>query len=313
MRNIITGGAGFIGYNLTKKLLENNEQVICIDNFISSDKSKIEDLIENPLFELLIHDVTEPLNIKADKIWHMACPASPTKYMEEPISTLKTNFMGTYNMLELAKESNAKFFFASTSEIYGDPIIHPQPENYNGSVNPFSSRACYGEGKRISETLCFEFKQKYNLDIKIARIFNCYGPYMSEKDGRVIVNFIRQALKKESLTIYGDGLQTRSFCFVDDVIEAIMKLMDTNYDEPLNVGHNEEISIKDLALKIKSKINNNSKIIHQDNRISEPKRRNPNISLAKEKLNWAPKITLNNGLDITIDFFKKKMVKSYSV
>lgn len=307
MRNLITGGAGFIGCNLIKKLIKDNEYVICVDNFVSSDKSNIENLSNNPLFELIIHDVTKPLNIKADKVWHMACPASPAKYKLNPISTLKTNFVGTYNMLELAKSSNAKFFFASTSEIYGNPIVHPQSEKYNGSVNTFDERACYSEGKRISETLCFEFKQKYNLDIRIARIFNSYGPNMLEKDGRVVSNFIRQALRGESLTVYGDGLQTRSFCFIDDTIDGITKLMDSKYQIPINIGHKEEITIKDLALKIKSKINNKIKIVYRDTKTLEPRRRNPDIKLALKLLNWYPKKSLDNGLDITINFLKNNM------
>ncbi len=306
MRNLITGGAGFIGSHLIRKLLNRGEYVICLDNFITSDDSNLIDFINNPLFELIVQDITKPLNIRVENIWHMACPASPNKYRLDPIDTIKTNFIGTYNMLELAKNTNAKLFFSSTSEIYGDPEIHPQDENYNGSVNTFAERSCYSEGKRISETLCFEFNRKYKIDIKVARIFNSYGPNMLINDGRVVSNFISQALRKESLTVYGNGLQTRSFCFINDVIGGILKLMESSYQKPVNIGHSEEITIKDLANIIKNKINKNINLIYSDFVLSEPKRRKPNIKLANKILNWYPQTSLNEGLDYTIDFFKNK-------
>ena len=306
MRNLITGGAGFIGSHLIRKLLNRGEYVICLDNFITSDDSNLIDFINNPLFELIVQDITKPLNIRVENIWHMACPASPNKYRLDPIDNIKTNFIGTYNMLELAKNTNAKLFFSSTSEIYGDPEIHPQDENYNGSVNTFAERSCYSEGKRISETLCFEFNRKYKTDIKVARIFNSYGPNMLINDGRVVSNFISQALRKESLTVYGNGLQTRSFCFINDVIGGILKLMESSYQKPVNIGHSEEITIKDLANIIKNKINKNINLIYSDFVLSEPKRRKPNIKLANKILNWYPQTSLNEGLDYTIDFFKNK-------
>ncbi len=309
MRNLITGGAGFIGSHLIRNLLNRGEYVICVDNFITSDYSNLLDFINNPLFELIDQDITKPLDRRVENIWHMACPASPNKYKLDPISTLKINFIGTYNMLELAKKTNAKLFFSSTSEIYGEPEVHPQDETYNGSVNTFGERACYGEGKRISETLCFEFNRNYEIDIKVARIFNSYGPNMLEDDGRVISNFISQALKEESLTIYGNGLQTRSFCFIDDVIDGIVKLMNSNYQKPINIGHYEEITIEELANKIKNKINKSLNIIYKKLSFPEPKKRKPSIKLANQILNWHPHTSLDEGLDVTIAYFKKNYYK----
>ena len=257
MRNLVTGGAGFLGSHLIDKLLNNNEDVICVDNFFTGSKSNISHHFNNRNFELIRHDVTQPIFLEVDRIWHLACPASPKYYQHNPIKTSKTSFMGTYNMLGLAKRVNARLLMASTSEIYGDPEIHPQPESYNGSVNTTGVRSyCQDEGKRIAETLCNDScKRVHNIEIRIPRIFNTYGPRMQPDDGRVISNFIMQSLKGSPLTIYGDGSQTRSFCYVDDLIKGLIRLMDSNYDKPINIGNPEEYSIKEIAYLINKTIN----------------------------------------------------------
>lgn len=305
MRNLITGGAGFIGSHLIKRLLANGEEVICLDNYFTGRKKNISKYINNQLFEIIRHDVTEPIQLEVDKIWHLACPASPIHYQYNPIKTSKTSFFGTYNMLGIAKRVNAKFLMASTSEVYGDPEIHPQPETYKGSVNTVGIRSCYDEGKRISETLCFDYNRIHNVDIRIARIFNTYGPNMLPNDGRVISNFINQAIKNEPLTIYGEGTQTRSFCYVDDLVSGLIKLMDGNYRNPVNLGNPEEYKIIDLARIIKSKINPNLEFIHKPLPEDDPLQRKPNIEIAKKELNWSPKVGLDIGLEKTIKFFKE--------
>ncbi len=308
MRNIVTGGAGLIGSHLIDKLIASNEEVICIDNFITGKLDNIKKHLPNPNFKLINHDILEkPPNINVQRIWHMACPASPSKYQLNPIETSKICFIGTYNMLELALKNKSKFLIASSSEIYGNPKIHPQTEDYEGSVNTSSIRACYDEGKRVAETLCFDFNRKYNLDIRIARIFNSYGPRMAFNDGRVISNFIVQALNGEKITIYGNGLQTRSFCYVDDTVNGIISLMNSNYQKPVNIGHETEYTIKELANKIKAEINPKLPFINKLLPDSDPLRRRPSIKLAKELLEWEPKISLNEGLGITIGFFKKDL------
>ena len=259
MKNIIAGGAGFIGSSLIRKLLNSGEQVICLDNFITGKKSNISHLLSNPNFELIEHDITIPIDLEADRIWHLACPASPKHYQKRPLNTLITSFNGTLNLLNIAKNNNAKLLFASSSEVYGNPEKHPQKEDYFGNVNPISKRACYEEGKRISETLCYDFYREYKTDICIARIFNTYGPWMVQDDGRVVSNFILQALKEDFITINGDGKQTRSFCYIDDLVSGLIKLMNTDYINPLNLGNDEEVTIIELGNLIKKKIN--SKII----------------------------------------------------
>ena len=303
-RNLITGGAGFLGSHLVERLMNLGEEVICLDNYFSGSKNNISKWISNPKFELIRHDVTNPINLEVDKIWHLACPASPKSYQLNPIKTAKTSFLGTYNMLGLALRVKAKFLMASTSEIYGDPEVHPQPETYNGSVNPIGIRSCYDEGKRIAESLCMDYMRMHNSDIRIARIFNTYGPRMLPNDGRVVSNFIVQALKSEALTIYGDGSQTRSFCFVDDMIDGFIKLMESDYKKPVNLGNPKEFSILELAnlisIKVKKKLNLDFKPLPED----DPLQRKPIIELANKKLNWHPQVGLEKGLEKTIDYFR---------
>ncbi len=303
-RNLVTGGSGFLGSHLSKKLIDKDEEVICIDNFFTGTKKNLESIIHHPNFELIRHDVTEPLRIEVDRIWHLACPASPVHYQFNPIKTTKTSFMGTYNMLGLAKRVGARFLLASTSEIYGDPEEHPQTELYNGSVNPIGIRSCYDEGKRIAETLCSDYNRVHGVDIRIMRIFNTYGPNMRFDDGRVVSNFIIQALKNEKITLYGMGEQTRSFCYVDDLIEGMILLMESNYQKPINIGNPNEFSIKQLGNIIREIINPNLEFTYKDLPQDDPKQRKPSISLAKEILNWEPKIELREGLLKTIEWFK---------
>ena len=308
-RNIVTGGAGFLGSHLIDQLMKKGENVICIDNFLTGNKKNIKQWEGNPSFELIRHDIINPISLEADKIWHLACPASPFHYQHNPIETSKTSFLGTLNMLDLAKKINAKFLFTSTSEVYGNPKEHPQKESYFGYVNPIGIRSCYEEGKRIAETLCFDYQRVHNIDIRLVRIFNTYGPRMMENDGRVVSNFIVQALKNKDLTVYGDGSQTRSFCYVDDLINGLIKVMDGDFIGPVNIGNTNEISVKELALIIKDKINKELKIIYQDIPQDDPARRKPSIDLANQKYNWEPIVDLDNGLEKTIEFFSKKMNK----
>ncbi len=306
-RNLITGGAGFLGSHLAKKLLENKEEVILLDNFFTGNKKNIEKLYKYSDFELIRHDVTEPIKIEVDKIWHLACPASPIHYQYNPIKTTKTSFMGTYNMLGLAKRVGAKFLLASTSEIYGDPEKHPQVEDYRGSVNTTGIRSCYDEGKRIAETLCSDYLRIHGVDIRIMRIFNTYGPNMRFDDGRVISNFIVQALRNQRITIYGNGSQTRSFCYVDDLINGMILLMDSHYQKPMNIGNPTEFSILEIANLIKDLINTELTFDYKDLPQDDPKKRRPSIQLAKEILNWEPKVELREGLIKTIKWFKSNL------
>ena len=305
--NLITGGSGFLGSHLSKKLIENGEEVLCLDNFFTGSKNNINELIKNPNFELIRHDVTEPINIEVDKIWHLACPASPVHYQYNPIKTTKTSFMGTYNMLGLAKRVGAKLLLASTSEVYGDPEVTPQIESYRGSVNTTGIRSCYDEGKRIAETLCSDYHRIHGVDIRIMRIFNTYGPNMRSDDGRVISNFIVQALKNEKLTIYGDGSQTRSFCYVDDLINGMNLLMESSFKRPINIGNPVEFTIKELAYLIKDLINPKLEIVYKELPQDDPRQRKPSIKLAKEILNWEPAIPLKDGLLRTIEWFKNNL------
>jgi len=302
--NLITGGAGFLGSHLIDKLMEKGEEVICIDNFFTGTKKNLIQWLGNSNFELIRHDITKPITLEVDKIWHLACPASPIHYQFNPIKTAKTSFLGTYNMLGMAKRVGAKFLLASTSEIYGDPEVHPQPESYRGNVNPIGIRSCYDEGKRIAETLSFDYKRVHNLDIRVARIFNTYGPRMLPNDGRVVSNLIMQGLKNESMTLYGDGQQTRSFCYVDDLINGLIKLMNANTNGPINLGNPKEITILDLAKIISNKLNISENFIFKELPQDDPLQRKPVIKEAKDKLNWRPLIDLDHGLESTINYFK---------
>ncbi|MCL5004639.1 MAG: SDR family oxidoreductase [Patescibacteria group bacterium] len=302
---LITGGAGFIGSHLCKKLLEEGNEVLCVDNFFTGNKNNILPFLDNKRFELLRHDITFPLYAEVDEVYNLACPASPIHYQFDPVQTTKTSVHGAINMLGLAKRTKAKILQASTSEVYGDPEIHPQPENYWGRVNPIGVRACYDEGKRCAETLFFDYWRQHKVKIRVIRIFNTYGPNMHPNDGRVVSNFIVQALKGEDITIYGDGSQTRSFQYVDDLIEGMIKMMD-NQEEfvgPINLGNPNEFTILELAQKIIELTGSKSKIVFKPLPEDDPKQRQPDITLAKEKLNWEPKIALEEGLKKTIEYF----------
>jgi len=305
---LVTGGAGFIGSHLCKRLIKEGNEVICLDNFFTGTKENIRELLDNPNFEIVRHDIIQPILLEVEQIYNLACPASPIFYQSIPIKTVKTNVMGMINMLGLAKRVKARILQASTSEVYGDPEIHPQVETYNGNVNCTGIRACYDEGKRVAETLCFDYHRQENVDIRVVRIFNTYGPNMLVNDGRVISNFIVQALKNEDLTIYGQGKQTRSFCYVDDLVDGLIKMMNTeNFNGPVNLGRPQEFTILELAEMLIKFTGSKSKIIFLDLPDDDPVRRKPNISLAKEKLNWEPKIDLEYGLKRTIEYFSKKL------
>lgn len=304
---LITGGAGFIGSHLCEKFVKENHEVICVDNLFTGSKKNIQNLFDYKNFEFIRHDITFPLYLEVDEIYNLACPASPKHYQKDPISTVKTNVHGAINMLGLANRTNAKIFQASTSEIYGDPEQHPQPETYNGNVNPIGIRACYDEGKRCAETLFFDYYRQRNVNIRVARIFNTYGPKMQPDDGRVVSNFILQALKNEPITIYGDGSQTRSFCFVDDLIEGIHLFMNSNFIGPLNLGNPNEFTILELANMILELTNSRSRVnikyipLPQD----DPKIRKPDITTANSLFDWNPKINLEKGLQKTIYYFEE--------
>lgn len=305
-RILVTGGAGFLGANLCSELLKNECEVLCVDNFYSASKDNITELLKNPHFELIRHDVTFPLFVEVDEIYNLACPASPIHYQKNPVQTTKTSVHGAINMLGLAKRNKAKIFQASTSEVYGDPEIHPQTESYWGKVNPIGIRSCYDEGKRCAETLFFDYYREHHLQIKVARIFNTYGPKMHPNDGRVVSNFICQCLTNKDITIYGDGTQTRSFCFVDDLIQGFFALMDSSDDitGPINLGNPNEFTMLMLAESIIKKIGNKSNIIFKPLPSDDPKQRQPNIDLANNLLGWKPKVELDEGLDKTIFYFK---------
>ena len=306
-RILVTGGAGFIGSHLCERLLDEGNEVICLDNYFTGSKKNILHLLKNPYFELIRHDVTMPFFIEVDEIYNLACPASPIHYQYNPIKTVKTSVMGAINMLGLAKRIKAKILQASTSEVYGDPAVHPQPETYWGNVNPIGSRSCYDEGKRCAETLFMDYHQQNNVMIKIVRIFNTYGPRMHPNDGRVVSNFIVQALQDKHVTIYGDGSQTRSFQYIDDLVEGIIRMMNTSSDitGPVNLGNPVEFTIKELADKIIRMTNSKSEIIFKPLPADDPLQRKPDISMARELLNdWKPRIDLENGLSNTIEYFK---------
>ena len=306
-RTLITGGAGFLGSHLCDRLIKDKHDVLCVDNFFTGSKVNIAHLMSSPYFELMRHDVTFPLYVEVDQIFNLACPASPVHYQHDPVQTTKTSVHGAINMLGLAKRLSARILQASTSEVYGDPLIHPQPESYWGHVNTIGPRSCYDEGKRCAETLFFDYHRQHNLDIKVVRIFNTYGPRMHPNDGRVVSNFIVQALKGENITIYGDGNQTRSFCYVDDLIEGFVRMMNTEagYTGPVNLGNPNEFSMLELAEKVLQLVGGKSKIAYQSLPIDDPKQRQPDISLAKNKLDWEPKVQLEDGLKETIAYFRK--------
>lgn len=303
---LVTGGAGFIGSHLCERLLKEGNSVICMDNYFTGRKQNIFHLLNNPNFELVRHDVTFPYYAEVDEIYNLACPASPIHYQFDPVSTVKTSVIGAINMLGLAKRVRARILQASTSEVYGDPVVHPQEESYWGNVNPVGLRSCYDEGKRCAETLFMDYHRQNGVDVKIVRIFNTYGPRMRPDDGRVVSNFIIQALKNECITIYGDGLQTRSFQYVDDLVEGLVRMMEsTDFTGPVNIGNPGEFTMLELAEKVIRIINSKSKIIHMPLPSDDPKQRKPDISLAKEKLNgWEPKICLEEGLKNTIEYFR---------
>lgn len=306
-RVLVTGGAGFLGSHLCERLLRGGCDVLCLDNFYSGVKENVVDLLGNPHFEILRHDVTFPLYVEVDQIYNLACPASPIHYQWDPVQTTKTSVHGAINMLGLAKRLKAKILQTSTSEVYGDPEVHPQPESYRGSVNPIGARACYDEGKRCAETLFFDYYRQHGLQIKVARIFNTYGPRMHPSDGRVVSNFIVQALRNEPITLYGTGEQTRSFCYVDDMIDALIMMMNSPDDVtgPINVGNPNECTIRDLAEAILSLSGSKSSLVYSDLPADDPRQRQPDIGLARSLLNWKPKTELTDGLLKTIDYFKR--------
>ena len=307
MRILVTGGAGFIGSHLIDRLMEANHEVICLDNFYTGTKANIERWLSHPYFELIRHDITEPIRLEVDQIYHLACPASPVHYQYNPVKTIKTNVMGTLNMLGLAKRVKARFLLASTSEVYGDPQVHPQPEEYRGNVNPIGIRSCYDEGKRVAETLAFDYHRQNDVDIRVARIFNTYGPRMLENDGRVVSNFVAQALRGTPLTVYGDGSQTRSFCYVADLVEGLMRLMNGDHIGPINLGNPGEYTILQLAETIQGMINPEVPLQFKPLPKDDPTRRKPDITRAQEWLGWEPQVPLQEGLVPMIDDFRQRI------
>ncbi|MFA6138642.1 MAG: UDP-glucuronic acid decarboxylase family protein [Sulfurimonas sp.] len=305
-RILVTGGAGFLGSHLCERLLNEGNEVICLDNFFTGDKKNIEHLLDNHYFELIRHDVTFPISLEVDEIYNLACPASPPHYQFDPVQTTKTSVIGAINMLDLAKKCKAKILQASTSEVYGDPEVHPQPESYRGSVSTTGIRACYDEGKRCAETLFFDYYRQYGVKIKVMRIFNTYGPNMNPYDGRVVSNFIVQALKGEDITMYGDGTQSRSFCYVDDLIDGMIKLMNSKdeFTGPVNIGNPVEFTMLELAEKVINLTGSKSKMIFQPLPQDDPLQRQPIIDLAKKELNWEPHVKLEDGLKKSIEYFK---------
>jgi len=309
MRILVTGGAGFIGSHLCERLISESHDVICLDNFFTGRRENILHLLDNPRFELLRHDVIEPILLEVDQIYNLACPASPIHYQYNPVKTVKTSVMGMINMLGLAKRVRARILQASTSEVYGDPLVHPQPEEYWGNVNPIGIRSCYDEGKRIAETLMMDYHRQSHVDTRIARIFNTYGPRMLENDGRVVSNFVVQALRGQPLTLYGAGDQTRSFCYVDDLVKALTKLMNTDaFHEPVNLGNPTEFTIKELASEVMEVCNSKSELIHLPLPEDDPKQRKPNITRAKTLLGWTPTIQLRAGLERTVSYFRPRIL-----
>ncbi|MEO8905008.1 MAG: UDP-glucuronic acid decarboxylase family protein [Polyangiaceae bacterium] len=303
---LVTGGAGFIGSHLCERLVQAGEDVLCVDNYFTGSKKNVAHLLNNPMFEVMRHDVTFPLYVEVERIFNLACPASPVHYQFDPVQTTKTSVHGAINMLGLAKRLKARILQASTSEVYGDPEVHPQPESYWGRVNPIGIRSCYDEGKRCAETLFFDYHRQHHVDIKVMRIFNTYGPRMNPNDGRVVSNFIVQAIRGEDITIYGDGQQTRSFCYVDDLVEGMLRLMDTEtgFTGPVNVGNPRECTMLELAEKVITFVGTKSKIVTRPLPQDDPRQRKPDIGIAQSKLGWQPKVQLDDGLKETIKYFR---------
>jgi len=307
MRILVTGGAGFIGSHLIDRLMADGHEVICLDNFYTGHKRNILKWLDHPYFELIRHDITEPIRLEADQVYHLACPASPVHYQYNPVKTIKTNVLGTLNMLGLAKRVKARFLLASTSEVYGDPEVHPQSEDYRGNVNPIGPRSCYDEGKRVAETLAFDYHRQNDVEIRVARIFNTYGSRMLENDGRVVSNFVVQSLKGQPLTVYGHGSQTRSFCYVSDLVEGLMRLMNSDHTGPINLGNPDEYTILQLAQAVQKMVNPDAEIIFKPLPQDDPQRRRPNITKAKTLLGWEPTIPLQEGLKLTVEDFRSRV------
>ncbi|NET03756.1 MAG: SDR family oxidoreductase [Symploca sp. SIO2B6] len=307
MRILVTGGAGFIGSHLIDRLMASGQEVICLDNFYTGRKHNLLKWLDNPYFEVIRHDITEPIRLEVDQIYHLACPASPIHYQYNPVKTIKTNVMGTLNMLGLAKRVKARLLLASTSEVYGDPEVHPQSEDYRGNVNPIGPRSCYDEGKRVAETLAFDYHWQNNVEIRVARIFNTYGPRMLENDGRVVSNFVVQSLKGQPLTVYGNGSQTRSFCYVSDLVEGLMRLMNCDHTGPINLGNPDEYTILELAQTIQNMVNPDAEIDFKPLPQDDPKRRQPDITRAKTLLDWQPTVPLKEGLKLTVEDFRQRL------
>ncbi|MFQ4139565.1 UDP-glucuronic acid decarboxylase family protein [Nodosilinea sp. PGN35] len=310
MRILVTGGAGFIGSHLIDRLMTEGHEVICLDNFYTGHRHNLLHWLEHPYFEVIRHDVTEPIRLEVDQIYHLACPASPVHYQYNPVKTIKTNVMGTLNMLGLAKRVKARFLLASTSEVYGDPEVHPQTEDYRGNVNPIGIRSCYDEGKRVAETLAFDYHRQNNVDIRVARIFNTYGPRMLENDGRVVSNFVVQALQGIPLTIYGSGAQTRSFCYVSDLVDGLIRLMNGDYIGPVNLGNPDEYTILQLAQAVQSMVNPDADLIFKPLPQDDPQRRKPDITRAETFLGWGPTVPLQEGLRLTVEDFRSRLNSS---
>jgi UDP-glucuronate decarboxylase len=305
MRVLVTGGAGFIGSHLCDRLMADGHEVLCLDNFFTGSKRNVAHLLSDPRFELIRHDVVEPILLEVDRVFNLACPASPVHYQYNPVKTIKTNVVGTLNVLGLAKRVRARVLQASTSEVYGDPHVHPQPESYWGNVNPIGPRANYDEGKRVAETLMFSYERQNGVQVRVARIFNTYGPRMAEDDGRVVSNFVVQALRGEPLTVYGDGEQTRSFCYVSDLVEGLVRLMDAeDFSGPVNLGNPEEFTMLELARIVLELTGSRSEVVHRELPADDPRQRRPDISLARERLGWAPTIGLEEGLGRTVEYFR---------
>lgn len=309
MRILVTGGAGFIGSHLIDRLMKEGHEVVCLDNFYTGHKRNLLQWLGHPYFELIRHDITEPIRVEVDQIYHLACPASPVHYQYNPVKTIKTNVMGTLNMLGLAKRVKARFLLASTSEVYGDPEVHPQVEDYRGNVNPIGIRSCYDEGKRVAETLAFDYHRQNDVEIRVARIFNTYGPRMLENDGRVVSNLVVQALRNQPLTVYGDGSQTRSFCYVSDLVDGLMRLMNGDHTGPVNLGNPDEFTILELAQAVQQMVNPDVDIRYEPLPQDDPRRRKPDITRARTWLGWQPTIPLKEGLRMTVDDFSERVSK----
>jgi UDP-glucuronate decarboxylase len=307
VRTLVTGGAGFIGSHLCERLLADGHEVTCLDNFLSGARGNVAHLERHPRFSLVVHDVTEPFEARADRIYHLACPASPRHYQSDPVRTVRTNVLGTVHALDLARSIGARLLLASTSEVYGDPAVHPQPESYRGNVNPIGPRACYDEGKRVAETLSFDYHRQHGVEIKVARIFNTYGPRLLPGDGRVVSNFIVQALSGEPLTVHGDGSQTRCFCYVDDMVEGLLRLMESpkDFTGPVNLGHPDEISMKELAALVLEITGGLGGTVHVGRPADDPTRRRPDLTLARARLGWAPRVPIREGLARTVRSFRR--------